>query len=212
MDLTTPAIIGDIVGSYYLKNEGEFYDLKGRIEKGSTSEVTTMIVALKDSIKNKRNIKETINKWFNKIHKRDFFLGELEGCGFLAPVYDTNSFSLLEEVNDLVFDFQEDKEDSKEFKELADGLLKKYSIKQLANMSQKGDEFSLGNLLAETYWCLTQAHSWNEAMTYAINLGGKTNCRCSMVSQLASIIWGIPYKYSDSLKEKLEKLGANDLY
>jgi len=212
MDLTTPAIIGDIVGSYYLKNEGELYDLEDRIEKGFTSEVTTMILALKDSIKNKKNIKETINKWFNKIHKRDFFLGELEGCGFLAPVYDSNSFSLLEEVNDLVFDFQEDKDDSKEFKELVDGLLKKYSIKQLANMSQKGNEPSLGNLLSETYCCLTQAHSWNEAMTHAINFGGKTNCRCSMVSQLACIIWGIPHKYSDSLKEKLEKLGVNDLY
>ncbi len=34
MDLTTPAIIGDIVGSYYLKNEGEFYDLEDRIKKG----------------------------------------------------------------------------------------------------------------------------------------------------------------------------------
>lgn len=212
MDLTTPAIIGDIVGSFYLKGEGEFYDLEGLMEAGFTSEVTTMIVALKDSIKNKKNVKETINKWFNKIHKRDFFLGELEGCGFLAPVYDTNSFSLLEEVNDLVFDFQEDKEDSKEFKELIDGLLKKYSINQLANMSRKGNELVLGNLLAETYYCLTCAHSWNEAMAHAINFGGKTNCRCSMVSQLAYIIWGIPHKYSDSLKEKLEKLGANGLY
>lgn len=147
-----------------------------------------------------------------KIHKRDFFPGELEGCGFLAPVYDTNSSSILGEVNDIVFNFPEDKSDSKEFKELIDGLLKKYSITQLAGMSQKGEDSFSGNLLAETYFCLTNAYSWDEAIAHAINFGGKTNCRCSMVSQLAYIIWGIPHKYSNSLKEKLEKLGANGLY